>query len=255
MVMLIDVHAHLDWPDMLDNLDSVIQRARSAGVRVIIANGVDKTSNRTVLELSQKYDIVKPALGIYPVDALQTEQGEEFKETDIDNELEFIRLQSPVAIGEVGLDMKNGQDLDLQRRLFSRLINIAKEKDLPVIVHSRKAEKECIDLLEELNCKKVVMHCFSGRKHLIKRAADLGYYFSIPTNIVKSSHFQQLVDMVHISRLLTETDSPFLSPFPGRANEPAFVIESLRKIAEIKGMTLEDTANNVFMNYQGLFLK
>jgi TatD DNase family protein len=255
MTILIDVHAHLDWPDMLQDIDNVIQRAREAGVKVIIANGVDRESNRRVLELAGKYDIVQPALGIYPIDALQTEQGESFKETDIDKELDFIKQQDIIAIGEVGLDMKNGQDLEMQKDLFLKLINIAKEKDIPVIVHSRKAEQECIDVLEATGYKKVVMHCFSGRKHLIKRAADLGYYFSIPTNIVKSEHFQQLVKDVHISKLLTETDAPFLSPFPGKTNEPAFVIESLKKIAEIKGMTLDDTANNIFMNYQNLFLR
>lgn len=255
MTILIDVHAHLDWPDMIKDIDGIIQRARDAGVKVVIANGVDRESNRKVLELSGKYDLVHPALGIYPIDALQTEQGEDFKETDIDKELEFIRSKDPVAIGEVGLDLKNGQDLEMQQELFRKLIDIAKEKDIPVIVHSRKAEKECIDLLEETGCKKVVMHCFSGRKHLVKRAADLGYYFSVPTNVVKSEQFQDLVRTVHISKLLTETDSPFLSPFPGKTNEPAFVIESLKKIAELKGMTLDDTANNIFMNYQNLFLK
>ena len=255
MTILIDVHAHLDWQDMLNDIDGIIQRAGDAGVKVIVANGVDRESNRKVIELSEKYDIVQPALGIYPIDALQTEQGEAFKETDVDNELEFIRSQDPIAIGEVGLDMKNGQDLELQKDLFIKLISIAKEKDIPVIVHSRKAEQECIDILEESGYKKVVLHCFSGRKHLIRRAADLGFYFSIPTNIVKSEHFQQMVKTVHISKLLTETDSPFLSPFPGKTNEPAFVIESLKKIAELKGMTIDDTANNIFMNYQGLFLK
>lgn len=253
MTILIDVHAHLDWPDMLQDIDNVIQRAKEAGVKAVIANGVDRDSNRKVLELADKYDIVRPALGIYPIDALQKEQGEAFRETDINDELGFIRQQDIIAIGEVGLDLKNGQDLGMQKNIFLKLINIAKEKDLPVIVHSRKAELECIDLLEQTGYKKVVMHCFSGRKHLIRRAAELGYYFSVPTNIVRSEHFRHLVEEVHISRLLTETDSPFLSPFPGKTNEPAFVIESLKKIAEIKGMTLDDTANNVFMNYQNLF--
>lgn len=255
MTILIDVHAHLDWPDILNDIDAVVQRARDAGVKVIVANGVDGDSNRKVLEIAEKYDLVKPALGIYPIDALQTEQGEEFKKIDIEKELEFIRQQDPIAIGEVGLDMKHGRDIELQKDLFIKLIDIAKKKDIPIIVHSRKAEQDCIDVLEESGYNKVVLHCFSGRKHIIKRAADLGFYFSIPANVVKSEHFQQLVKVVHISKLLTETDSPFLSPFPGKTNEPAFVIESVKKIAEIKGMTPEDTANNIFMNYQGLFLK
>jgi TatD DNase family protein len=95
---------------------------------------------------------------------------------------------------------------------------------------------------------------FCGKKSLIEKAAKLGFYFSIPTNIIRAANFQELVKMVNINQLLTETDSPFLSPFKGIKNEPAFVIESVKKIAEIKGFTVEDTANNIWLNYQRLFL-
>ncbi|NQU78573.1 TatD family hydrolase, partial [Candidatus Woesearchaeota archaeon] len=245
------VHAHLDYPEIMDDMDNVITRAEAANVKVIIANGIDPDSNRKALELSEKYDIVLPALGIYPLDALETEGRD--SSFDLDAEIEFIRSKSPAAIGEIGLDLKHGSDLEMQKQVFNRLIEIAKEKDIPVIVHSRNAESHTIDILEESGHKKVILHCFSGKKSLIKRAADLGFSFSIPTNIVKSEHFQNLVQIVHISQLLTETDAPFLSPFPGKQNEPSFVIEATKKIAEIKGMTLEDTANNIFMNYQKLF--
>ena len=253
MTIIIDVHAHLDHPDIIDNIDDVITRAKEAGVKVIIAQGGDKASNRKVLEFSEKYDIVRPAIGIYPPDALQTEQGDAFQPYDVEQEIDFIRSQDPIAIGEVGLDMSTGKDLEAQKGIFRRMVGIAEEKNIPLIIHSRKSELHILDILEESGYKKVVLHCFCGRKHLVKRAADLGYYFSIPTNVVKSEQFQQLVREVHISKLLTETDSPFLSPFQGRTNEPAFVIEALKKIAELKGMTLDDTANNIFMNYQDLF--
>ncbi len=255
MVMLVDVHAHMDWEGVLDDIDGVVARAGEAGVKVIIAQGVGKDSNRKVLELSREYDIIRPALGIYPPDALAEEEGAGHRSFDIAGEIGFIRSQDPFAIGEVGLDLKNGKDLEVQEDVFRKLIDIAKEKDIPVIVHSRKAELQAIDVLEESGYKKVVLHCFNGRKNLIKRAADLGFYFSIPANIVKSEHFQNLVRLVHVSKLLTETDTPFLSPFPGRMNEPAFVVEAVKKIAEVKGMTFEDTANNIFKNYQDIFLK
>jgi TatD DNase family protein len=109
-------------------------------------------------------------------------------------------------------------------------------------------------MLESSNAKKPILHCFCGRKHLIKRAADNGWSFSIPTNVVNAEHFQNMAREVHISQLFTETDSPYLSPFRGKRNEPAFVIEAVKKIAEIKGMTVEDTANNIFMNYQNMFM-
>ena len=98
------------------------------------------------------------------------------------------------------------------------------------------------------------MHCFCGKKNLIERAAKLKYYFSVPTNVVRAENIQNIVKMVPLSRLFAETDSPFLSPFKEKTNEPAFIIESYKKIAEIKQMTLEEVKNNLFMNYQKLFL-
>ncbi|MBW2968044.1 TatD family hydrolase [Candidatus Woesearchaeota archaeon] len=255
-MILVDVHAHLDYPSVMEDMDGVIGRAKDAGVKVIIANGIDQVSNREVLELAKRYDIIKPALGIYPPDALKVEQEQEklqFNPTDIESELDFIRSQEIVAVGEIGMDLSHGKDEAAQTDLFRKLIDIAKDKDIPVIVHSRKAELQVIDILEQSGHKKVVLHCFNGRKHLIKRAADLGYSFSIPTNIVRSEHFQTLVEMVHISQILTETDTPYLSPYKDKQNEPAFIIEAINRIAEIKGMTPEDTANNIFMNYQKMF--
>jgi len=105
-------------------------------------------------------------------------------------------------------------------------------------------------MLENSDAKKAILHCFSGKLKLIKKAAELGYYFSVPTNVVRSSQFQKLVEIVDINQLLTETDSPYLSPYKGRRNEPAFIIETIKKIAEIKNITINEIANNIFMNYQ-----
>jgi TatD DNase family protein len=256
MVILFDVHAHLEHPLLASDLPDVIARAKAAGIKVIIANGVDRETNRAVLELAKRFDIVKPALGIYPVDALAVEtQASEWanKKFDVDEEIDFIRKTKCVALGEVGLDLKDGTDIGMQKRILAELVEIAKKKNVPVIVHTRKAEIEAIDLLEASGHKKVILHCFSGRKHLIKRAADLGFSFSVPCSVVKTEHFQQLVRDVHISQLLTETDAPYQSPFVGKRNEPAFIVESVKKMAELKGMTFEDTANNLYMNYQKMF--
>ena len=95
---------------------------------------------------------------------------------------------------------------------------------------------------------------FEGRKHIIKKAADLGYYFTIPTNVHKSQHFQMVIELVNINQLLTETDAPWMGPNLGEVNEPANVTESVKKIAEIKKMDVKDVENNIFMNYQKLFL-
>lgn len=254
-MILVDVHAHLDWKDFKD-LDEVIERAKLAGVKAIISAGVDPKSNRQVLEIAKRYDIVKAALGIYPPDALGRETNTE-NLVDIDKEIEFITLNRSkiIAIGEIGLDYKSEDaDKEMQKHVFVNQLRLAKKLNLPIIVHSRKAELEVIEILEKEGMKKVVLHCFSGKTSLIKKAICLGWSFSIPTNVVKSEQFQNLVKIVPLPQLLTETDSPFLSPFQGKRNEPAFVAESVKKIAEIKKLDQLEAANIIYSNYQNMFL-
>lgn len=256
--MIVDVHAHLDHNWMIKDLDEIINRAKIAGVKIIITNGINKETNRISLELAKKYDIVKAALGIYPPDALSREgeeSGFKIEPFDIDEEIKFMASHAKefIAFGEVGLDLKNGKDIEMQKVILEKILKLAKKQNKPVIIHSRKAEKELIEFLKDFDNKKLIMHCFSGKKHLIKEAKERGYYFSIPTNIVKSEHFQMLVEMVPLSQLLTETDSPYLSPYPGERNEPSYIHETIKMIANIKKMTEEEVMNNLFMNYQKLF--
>lgn len=252
-IKLVDVHAHLNYPPIDKNLDKVISNAKKAGVVFIIANGTDMNENKIVLEHSEKYDIVKPALGIYPTHFKTTKEAEEV--------LDFIEKNKDkiIAIGEVGMDFKEIENNDEKEKkkqeiVFRKIVELSKKIDKPLIVHSRKAEEEVIDILEEMKAKKVVMHCFSGKKSLIKRIIENDWYVSIPCTIVRTLHFQMLAEMVNINRILTETDAPFLSPFREKYNEPAYVFETIKKIAEIKGMEVEEVANNVFMNFQKLFL-
>ena len=154
-------------------------------------------------------------------------------------------------IGEVGLDYAQTKDKE-QQETFQKMISLAEKLKKSLVVHSRKAEQEAVAMLESSKAKKVIMHCFSGNFSLIKKIEDNGWHFSIPTNIVRSTHFQELVRKVDINQLLTETDSPFLSPYPRKRNEPSFVIEAVKKIAEIKGMDIIEVENNLFMNFQRL---
>ena len=131
---------------------------------------------------------------------------------------------------------------------------MAKEIDKPLIVHSRKAEKEVIDVLEKNNAKKVILHCFNGDFGLIKRAIKLGYCFSMAPNILRSEHMQKMAKEVPLSHLFTETDAPFLGYDRKMRNEPANVIFTIKKIAEIKNLDVKEVENNIFMNYQRMFL-
>jgi len=159
-----------------------------------------------------------------------------------------------IGVGEVGLDFKFLKEYEKkQRENFQKVIETVEKIKKPIIVHSRNAEKECIEMLESSKIKKVVMHCFSGNKKLIRKGADLGFNFSVPSIIARLQHFQMLVEMVNINQLLTETDAPWLSPEFGRFSQPADVLGTIKKISEIKKFTQEEVANNVFLNYKRVF--
>ena len=257
--MLVDVHCHLDDPRFKDDLDKVIERAKNAGVKAIISNGTTPKSNMRVLELSKKYDIIKPAFGMYPISALNKKslsgEAPEFYEFDADECAEMIRKRRKeiIAIGEVGMDFKYSQDKELQKEHFQKMIDLAEEIKKPLIVHSRKAEAEVIEMLSKTKAK-VLMHCFSGKKKLFEKGVGLGMYFSIPANILRSDQFKEWVEIAPITQLLTETDSPYLSHMKGERNEPCNVAETVKEIARIKKMEQIEVENNIFMNYQRLFL-
>ncbi|MEK6850512.1 MAG: TatD family hydrolase, partial [Nanoarchaeota archaeon] len=244
----IDAHCHLDMIEM--PIEKIIDNSNKADVNIIIAQGVNPESNRKVLSLGERYDIVKSALGIYPIDAIS------FSDKEIDSEIEFIRKNKDkiIAIGEVGLDFKEDlENHERQKNIFKKFIGISIELKIPIIVHSRKAELECIEILEKYNAKKVIMHCFSGKLSLIKRIVRNGWMLTIPTSVKNSEHFQKIVEMVDIKNLLCETDSPYLHPDKKWPNEPANVIASYEKIAEIKGLSLENVNDLIKNNYKNLF--
>ncbi|MBN2458423.1 TatD family hydrolase [Candidatus Woesearchaeota archaeon] len=282
-MMFIDIHSHLDLFSE-DEIGVVIRNAERSGLKHILGSGICPESNRRILELSKRFGIVRPSVGLYPIDALAAEKkgtsaiekstpaedkgmsaaekgmsaegwGRQ-QELYIDAEIDLIRSRKDYisAIGEIGLDYKTGKDKEGQKRLFKRMLALAKELDKPVIIHSRKAEADVIEILEECNAKKVVMHCFCGKKRLLFRAIKNGWYFSVPTNVVRSEQAQFLAREVPLSHLFCETDSPFLSPYPDKRNEPAFVVESYRMVAEIKKQDIAEVGKNVYMNWQRLFL-
>jgi len=251
-MIIADVHCHLDYFKE-ERIKEVIINSEKAGVKSIITNGTTPESNRTCIELAKKYSIVKSALGLHP------EFIDKFDDKTIEEEVNFVRAHKSeiVAIGEIGLDyhwVKEEALLKRQKALFKTQINLAKELSLPIIVHTRDAESDAVEMILSSGIKKVIMHCFSGNKNLINACFEKRFMFSIPTNIVRSRHFQMMAEMLPLSQLLTETDAPFLSPYPGKENEPAFITETIKKIAEIKKMDENEVANILYANYQKAFL-
>lgn len=266
MGLYLDLHCHLDHCYFNDDLDKVISRAKSAGLKFIVASGINPETNRKALDLCKKHDIIKCSLGIYPITALQREidagsfplKNNNF---DIDGEIEFLKKNKNkfIAVGEVGLDYfweKNEKQHAQQKELFSKMIQLAEELKKPIIIHSRKAEADCIEMLENSSLKKIILHCFSGNKKLVERACKNSWYFTIPTNVVRSEQMQSIIRNVPLSQLFCETDAPYLSPFKDdkrKINEPGFVIESYKKIAEVKGLVLEEVEKNIFKNFVDVF--
>jgi len=245
-MMLVDIHAHLTFPEFNKDLNEVIERAKTVGVVEIITSGTSIKSNQEALDLSKKFSIIKPSFGAYPT---------EITLKNVDEQLEFIdkHKRDLVAVGECGMDFKEKDNFDEQKKCFERVIALSEKINKPIIIHSRKAEKECLDILESSSKKKVVLHCFSANMKLVQRAYDLGYYFSIPTVITRLIHFQEVVKRVPIDKILTETDAPYLSPFQYERNEPAFIVETIKKIAELKKLEKEEVEKLIFMNFRQIF--
>jgi TatD DNase family protein len=265
---LVDIHCHLNHKNLTNDLDGVLKRAQDNGVQAIIVSGVNTPSNREVLKLAEKSDLIKVSLGLHPIDALGLVDGDgEFglprQTIPINLEEEFAFIESKkdeiLAIGEIGMDFHwadKEKTLEKQSEIFRKILQLAKKIKKPVIIHAWKGEEECLNILEEEIKGEipVVLHCFGGRKSLISRAKDLGYYFSVPPSILKASNFQTLVKKVDIKQLLTETDAPWQSPFKDKQSEPAYVLETVKKIAEIKKLTVEEVADIIWNNYQKVFI-
>jgi len=255
--MLIDIHSHLDHCYFKDDIDKVIDNAKKAEVKVILTAGINPETNRKALALAKKYDIVKACLGIYPIQNNHNDKSiNKQNKINIDEEIDFIKKNKKniAAVSEIGLDyFWDKGHIKEQKTLFEKMISLAEKLNKPVIVHSRKAESDCIEILQSSKLKKIIMHCFTGKKTLVKKIIDNGWFLTAPASIVRSQQFQDNVKLCSITQLFAETDSPYLTPFKDKRNEPAFVIESYKKIAEIKNMELKEVINNIWMNWQKIF--
>ncbi|MEM3374045.1 MAG: TatD family hydrolase [Candidatus Woesearchaeota archaeon] len=257
----IDIHSHLD-PYFYPDIDEVIKNLQRNNT-IAIAAGINPETNKHVLKLSKKYPkLVYATLGLYPRDAFTEE---EIKSTgfnvnfDVDKEIDFIyqNKDNIIGIGEVGMDFKNGKDLEMQEKDFRKIIELAIKINKPLIIHSRKAELKVIEILEEYsqkyNYEKIIMHCFTGNHNLVKKIRQNKWFFSIPTSIVRDMHFQKIVKETPLTQILTETDSPFLSPFKEKRNEPIFVKETIKTIAKLRNTPEEDVANLIYLNAKRVF--
>ena len=252
---LIDSHAHIYGHEYAADFEPMLQRAADAGLSHIIAVGADLESSRAASELAAKHDNIYCSVGIHPHDAVRVTEKcyEIIREMAVGN-------PKVVAIGEIGLDFfRDRSPRPDQERVFRRFIRLARELSLPVIVHDRDAHERVMRILREEKAEEVggVLHCFSGDLEMARECVDMGFYVSIPGTVTFTANeaLRNVVRGVKIEHLLLETDSPYLAPVPhrGKRNEPAYVRLAAEKVAELKGLSLEDVGRITSLNTRRLF--
>lgn len=251
---LVDSHAHLDGSQFAADRHATIRRAIDNGISHILTVGCDLESSAASVALAQKYACIYAAVGVHPHDATQvnTESLRQLRQ--------LLARPKVVALGEIGLDFyRDRSPRDRQRDAFRQQIRLAKELGKPIIVHDRDAHAEVLAILQEENAAEIggVLHCFSGDLELARKCLELGFYLSFPGTISypKNESAREVVKAIPIDKMLVETDCPYLSPqqFRGKRNEPAYVRYTAEKIAEIKGLTIEDVARVTSRNCFDLF--
>lgn len=260
----VDVHTHLTHEKFSIDLVEVIKRAQQAGLGAMVVNGLEPHSNRAILDMAAQYAVIKPALGIYPVDAVHEMLPQNFpfeiKAFNIKEEINFIaecaQKRLLCAIGECGLDghWLDASTFQSQEQVFEQLLDIAYTHQIPAIIHSRKMEQRTFEILKGLGIVKANLHCYGGRtKWALEAAEKYGYWFSIPANARVSESFQKLLKLLPKEKILTETDAPYLSPHKGTRNEPANVVHTVDLFAELRQIKPEEAKTQIFHNYIDLF--
>jgi TatD DNase family protein len=262
---LFDVHAHLTHARLFSDVPAVIEKAQQAGLTTIISNGLNPADNARVLELSQRYEMVRPAFGLYPVDAVMAEMMELGVDYPRDEEqvwtaeeaVDWVRehVQDCFAVGEIGLDGYWVPEALWERQewAFRELVQVAMDADKPIIIHSRKRERRAFEVLVEMGAERVNWHCYGSKVKRARRIAEHGHYFSIPANVRRSQSFSRMVQTLPRDRLLLETDCPYLGPVPGERNEPMNVAGTLEFFAQCWQMSAEDVLEVLSANFERLF--
>ena len=255
--MLVDSHCHLDFPDFAAELDAVVERARSAGIGRMVTISTRVRKFPQVLSVAEKYPDIFCSVGTHPHNA--------HEELDIDAAALVALTKHPkvVALGEAGLDYHYDKSpRDAQAQGFRQHIAAARETGLPLVIHSREADADMSRILEEETGKggfPAVLHCYTGGRDLAFKAMELGLYIGF-TGILTFKNGQDLRDIAKdlpAERILVETDSPYLAPLPyrGKRNEPSYVVNTAKVLAETRGVSEDEIARQTTENFFRLFSK
>ena len=256
--MFVDSHAHIDGEEFDGDRDEVIARAHAAGVSLILNVGTGDPHSGTferAVALGKSHESVYTAIGTHPHDARLYDDAAEQKIKNL------INNEHVIAWGEIGLDFHyDNSPRDIQVEVFKRQLRAARECDLPVVIHTREAEDETIEILKNEYDgaeRRGVFHCFSGSMDLARRAIEIGFMISFSGIVTfkKAEELREIAKQVPVDRLLIETDCPYLTPIPyrGKRNEPAYVVEVARCLAGLHGVELEEMGRITSENFNRFF--
>lgn len=256
--MYIDTHAHLNHPDIIQNIDSVLDRAVKAGVEHVIVPATNYHTSLDVIELVNNHEMLYAAIGIHPT------KLQDFREKhlyEIDN---LAKSEKVVAIGEIGLDYYwKPYNKELQLYVLMSQIQIAKNNNLPVIIHNRDSSDDLMNIIKTEYDKGIFsgqFHSFSGDVNMANKCIELGFKISFTGNITYKPNAgtlaaYEILKNISISNLLLETDSPYLPPVPfrGKINEPSYIVNTAKKIAELMEIEIEELEKVTSLNAKNLF--
>jgi TatD DNase family protein len=261
--MFVDSHAHLEGKQFAQDREQVIARAREAGVQNIIAigNGDGPANFDCGIQLAEKYDFIYATIGIHPHEARLADQAA------YDRMQELARHPKIIAWGEIGLDyFYDHSPREIQKHVFITQMKLAAAARLPIVIHCRPSENsenawdDCLQLIHERWAPKGIggiLHCFTGNWSQASRALDMGFLISFAGNLTfpKAQQIRDAALKVPLDRILIETDSPYLAPVPhrGKRNEPAFVLETARKLSELRGLTQQEIGERTSRNFYNFF--
>jgi TatD DNase family protein len=261
---LFDVHAHLTHPRLAHDEAAICARARAAGVTTIISNGLNPEDNEATRALARREPMVKPAYGLYPVDAVLNEMhamGVDYPRDGApftaEEGVAWVRdhVDEAIAVGEIGLDGHWVPEAlwARQEEVFRALVEVALAADKPIIVHTRRREQRCLEILKELGATRVDWHCFGGKVKLARAIAEAGHHLSIPANARRSETFTRMLETLPRDRVLLETDCPYLGPDKEKPNEPANVRGTAEYAAELWKEPLAAVEARMAENFERLF--
>ncbi len=253
--MFVDSHCHLEMESFAKDRDQVIKKSIDEGLKYILTVGTEERYFETVAEIINSHPIVYGAIGIHPHNSV------DFNRNAAETIRKYLKQKKIVGYGEIGLDFfKNYSPKDRQIKAFREQLALAADEGLPVIIHSRNALADTMQILGEAyrNMRGGVIHCYSYNRETAKRLLDMGFYISIPGTITYRSteELARVVEYIPAERILAETDAPFLTPHPhrGKRNVPYFVKLTVGKMAEIRHQQIEELAATICENFVRLFL-